>query len=76
MVIFSSISYTDIEMVIATIYGTKNFLVGSPQLTNKVMGYDIQDEKVVDEQLKPRVENYLKTLLKAYLLNEHDNLPK
>ncbi len=67
---------TDIEMVIATIYGTKNFLVGSPQLTNKVMGYDIQDEKVVDEQLKPRVENYLKTLLKAYLLNEHDNLPK
>ena len=30
----------------------------------------------MEEQLKPRVEIYLKTLLKSYLLNEHDNLPK
>src|SRR3569623_1026619 len=28
----------DAEMVIATIYGTKNFIVNSPQLTSKVLG--------------------------------------
>ncbi|HZX60106.1 MAG TPA: TetR/AcrR family transcriptional regulator, partial [Mucilaginibacter sp.] len=27
----------DVEMVIATIYGTKNFIVNSPQLTSKVL---------------------------------------
>ena len=58
----------DIEMVIATIYGTKNFIVNTPLLTSKVLGYDIQNDKVIEEKLKPRIEVYLKTLLKSYLL--------
>ncbi|MGZ4000859.1 MAG: TetR/AcrR family transcriptional regulator [Mucilaginibacter sp.] len=58
----------DIELVIATIYGTKNFIVNTPHLTSKVMGFDIQNDKVLEEQLKPRIEVYLKTLLKSYLL--------
>jgi len=66
----------DVEMVIATIYGTKNFIVNSPQLTSKVLGFDIQNEKLLEERLKPRIELYLKTLLKSYLLNEHDNTNK
>jgi AcrR family transcriptional regulator len=66
----------DIDMVIATIYGTKNFIVNSPALTSKVLGYDIQSEKVVAERLRPRIEVYLKALLKSYLLNEHDNSHK
>ena len=63
----------DCEMVIATIYGTKNFIVNSPHLTSKVLGYDIQNDKLLEEKFKPRIEAYLKTLLKSYLLNEHDN---
>ncbi len=66
----------DVEMVIATIYGTKNFIVNSPQLTSKVLGFDIQNEKLLEERLKPRIETYLKALLKSYLLNEHDNTNK
>jgi AcrR family transcriptional regulator len=58
----------DIELVIATIYGTKNFIVNTPHLTSKVMGFDIQNDKVLEGQLKPRIEAYLKTLLKCYLL--------
>jgi len=54
--------------VIATIYGTKNFIVNTPHLTSKVMGFDIQNDKVLEGQLKPRIEAYLKTLLKCYLL--------
>jgi len=66
----------DMEMVTATIYGTKNFIVNSPSLTSKLLGYDIQNEKMLEERLKPRIETYLKTLLKSYLLNEHDNTNK
>jgi len=66
----------DIEMVIATIYGTKNFIVNSAPLTSKLIGYDIQNDKLLEERMKPRIEAYLKKLLRSYLLNEHDNKNK
>jgi TetR/AcrR family transcriptional regulator len=66
----------DVELVISTIYGTKNFIVNTPHLTSKLLGYDIQNEKVLEERFKPRIEAYLKTLLKSYLLNENDNSHK
>jgi TetR/AcrR family transcriptional regulator len=66
----------DKEMVIATIYGTKNFIINAPQLTTAMLGYDIQDEKLLEEKLKPRIEAYMKKLLKAYLVKEHDNTNK
>ena len=66
----------DIEMVIATIYGTKNFIINSPHLTSNMLGYDILDEKMLEEKFKPRIETYLKRLLRVYLVNEHDNTNK
>lgn len=66
----------DIEMVIATIYGTKNFIINAPQLTSNMLGYDIQNDKFLEERLKPRIEAYLKRLLKSYLLKEHDHTNK
>jgi AcrR family transcriptional regulator len=66
----------DMEMVIATIYGTKNFIINAPQLTSNMLGYDIQNDKLLEERLKPRIEAYLKRLLKSYLLNKHDNTDK
>lgn len=66
----------DMEMVIATIYGTKNFIINAPQLTSAMLGYDIQNEKLLEEKLKPRIDTYMKALLKAYLLKEHDNTNK
>ncbi|MBV8391068.1 MAG: TetR/AcrR family transcriptional regulator [Mucilaginibacter sp.] len=66
----------DIEMIIATIYGTKNFIVNAPQLTTAMLGFDIQDEKTLEEVVKPRIEAYMKKLLRAYLVKEHDNTNK
>lgn len=66
----------DAELVIATIYGTKNFVINAPQLTTSMLGYDIQDEKILEEKFKPRIEAYMKKLLRAYLVNEHDNTNK
>jgi AcrR family transcriptional regulator len=66
----------DTGMVVATIYGTKNFIINAPQLSTTMLGYDIQDEKILEEKLKPRVGAYMKKLLKAYLVKEHDNTDK
>ena len=61
---------TDMQMVVSTLYGTKNFILNTPLMSSTMLGYDIQDEKVLEEQFKPRIKKYLKTLLKAYLVNE------
>ncbi|MDB4918702.1 TetR/AcrR family transcriptional regulator [Mucilaginibacter sp.] len=63
----------DIEMVIATLYGTKNFIVNTPLMSSALLGYDIQDEKILEEKLKPRIKLFLKNLLKVYLVNDNDN---
>lgn len=61
---------TDMQMVVSTLYGTKNFILNTPLMSSTMLGYDIQDEKVLEEQFKPRIKKYLKNLLKAYLVNE------
>lgn len=64
----------DLQMVTATLYGAKNFIINTPLMTSAMLGYDIQDEKVIEQKLKPRLKNYFKNLLKSYLLNdEHTN---
>ena len=60
---------TDIQMVIASIYGTKNFIVNTPLMSSQMLGYDIQDDKILEEKLKPRLKSFMKNLLKSYLLN-------
>lgn len=64
---------TDMQLIVSTLYGTKNFILNTPLMSSTMLGYDIQDEKVLEEQFKPRIKKYLKTLLKAYLVNENDN---
>jgi len=64
---------TDIQLIIATLYGTKNYIVNMPLMSSQMLGYDIQDDKIMEEKLKPRLKTFMKNLLKSYLLNEHDN---
>jgi AcrR family transcriptional regulator len=61
----------DVDMVIATLYGTKNYIINTPHITSVLLGYDVQDDKVIEENLKPRIKSYIKSLLKAYLLAEN-----
>jgi AcrR family transcriptional regulator len=63
----------DIPMVIATMFGTKNYIINTPQMSSLIVGHDIRDEKFMEEELKPRLKTYMKRLLKAYLVNENDN---
>ena len=63
----------DPQMVIATIFGTKNYIVNSPSVASQLLGHDISDERYMEEKLKPRIKKYTKRLLKAYLTYENDN---
>jgi AcrR family transcriptional regulator len=63
----------DVQMVIASIFGTKNYIINSPHISSLMLGHDIRDEKFLEEKLKPRVKIYMKRLLKAYLMNDNDN---
>ena len=35
-----------------TIYGTKNFIINTPHVSSLMMGYDIQDEKFLEDRFK------------------------
>jgi AcrR family transcriptional regulator len=63
----------DQQLLVATIFGTKNYIVNTPHISSLIIGYDVMDKDNQDEKLKPRLKTYLKKLLKAYLVNENDN---
>jgi AcrR family transcriptional regulator len=58
----------DQELLIMTIYGTKNYLINSPQISSRMLGRDISDETFLEESIKPRMKVYMKKLLKSYLV--------
>lgn len=66
-------SDTDSQMTIATIFGTKNYIINTPQISSLLLGHDIRDEKYLDDELKPRIKIFMKRLLKSYLTNDNDN---
>ncbi|MGY4537491.1 AcrR family transcriptional regulator [Mucilaginibacter sp. UYNi724] len=63
----------DLQLLVATIFGTKNYIVNTPHISTRVLGYDVMDVDNQNNLLKPRFKKYMKTLLKAYLQNENDN---
>lgn len=63
----------DTQLITATIFGTKNYIINTPHISSLMLGHDIRDEKFLEEQLKPRIKKYMKRLLKAYLVKDNDN---
>jgi AcrR family transcriptional regulator len=59
----------DRQLLVATVFGTKSYLVNTPHISTLVLGYDVMDREKQEEDLKPRLKNYFKKLLKAYLAN-------
>jgi AcrR family transcriptional regulator len=62
---------TDPEMVTATIFGIRTFVINTPQLSSQLFDNDITD-KFLAEEVRPRVKTFIITLLKAYLVKDHD----
>lgn len=58
----------DVELCVATIYGTKNFIINMPQVASRMLGNDVLDQDYLDDELNPRMKIYMKKLLKSYLV--------
>jgi AcrR family transcriptional regulator len=61
----------DIPMVIATLYGTKNYILNTPLIASALLQYDIRDDKMIETKLKPQIKSFMKNLMKAYLLSNN-----
>ena len=62
----------DVQLTIASVFGTKNYIINTPNISSKILGHDLRDERYLEEDLKPRIKTYMKRLLKAYLMNDND----
>ncbi|RYE33950.1 MAG: TetR/AcrR family transcriptional regulator [Sphingobacteriaceae bacterium] len=62
----------DIEMCIVTIFGTKNYIINTPNVTSQMLGNNVRDTDFMQLALKPRLKMYMKRLLKSYLVIEND----
>jgi TetR/AcrR family transcriptional regulator len=62
----------DIPMVIATLFGTKNYILNTPLISSALLGYEIQDDKMIETKLKPQLKSFMKNLLKCYLLTNNE----
>jgi AcrR family transcriptional regulator len=69
-------AYADPELVTATIFGLRTFVINTPRLSSLLFGNDITDDKFLVEEVRPRVKTFIITLLKAYLVKHHDNTNK
>ncbi|HEY8780259.1 MAG TPA: TetR/AcrR family transcriptional regulator [Mucilaginibacter sp.] len=65
--------YADTQLLTATLFGTKNYIINTPNMSSLMLGHDIRDEKFLEEKFKPRLKKYMKRLLKAYLMDDNDN---
>ncbi|RYE33034.1 MAG: TetR/AcrR family transcriptional regulator [Sphingobacteriaceae bacterium] len=62
----------DIDFCIITIFGTKNYIINTPNVASQMLGNDVREANFMQTALKPRMKIYIKRLLKSYLVIEND----
>ena len=64
----------DTELTVSSILGTMVMVINSSQISSRMFKKDTTDPAILDE-IKPRIKEYLKDLLKVHLTN-HDQKSK
>ena len=62
---------SDIELTVASIFGTTYYLINSANLASKVLNKDLQNLQIIRDEIKPRVKKHLRELLSAHLKKHH-----
>lgn len=57
----------DVELTVASIFGTKYYLINMGTLAMRLLNKDLKDQQVVENEIKPRLKNHLKDLLSSLL---------
>ncbi|TZF85883.1 TetR/AcrR family transcriptional regulator (plasmid) [Pedobacter sp. BS3] len=61
----------DVEMLVATIFGIKYYLVNSSPIASQLFNMNLQDPEIMAKEINPRVKTYIHNLLNVYLI-KHD----
>lgn len=62
---------SDVELCIATIFGTKNFIINTPQVASRLLAKNVLDGSYMEDEFNPRMKTYMTKILKSYLV-KHD----
>ncbi len=58
----------DTELLLATLFGTKYYLINFSPIASRVFGQDLSLQSNLDNDIKPRMKAHFISLLEAYLL--------
>lgn len=62
-----SFADVDVEMLIASMFGTKIYLTNASPMASFLFNQNIDDNKIINEEIKIRLKNHLKRMFKLYL---------
>jgi len=57
----------DIELTVASIFGTTYYLVNSAHIASKILNKDLQNLQIMLDEIKPRVKKHLRDFLSSHL---------
>jgi AcrR family transcriptional regulator len=57
----------DIELTVATIFGTIYYLVNSTRIASRVLNKDLENQQVIRDEIKPRLKKHLRDFLNSQL---------
>ena len=58
---------TDLEMTIVSVLGTGYYIVNSTHIASKIIGRDLRNPEIMQNDVKPRLKYHLASLLNAFL---------
>ncbi|WP_026464706.1 TetR/AcrR family transcriptional regulator [Adhaeribacter aquaticus] len=67
-----SFKAVDVEMTISSMLGTIYYILNSKFVSSELLNLDLLDPEVMEKQLRPRIKNYMKENLEAFLLNKEE----
>jgi AcrR family transcriptional regulator len=63
----------DADMLVASLFGTKSYIINASDMSSLLMGKDVTDPSVIENIVKPRLKNHMKKMFSAYLTNHNEN---
>ena len=57
----------DVELTIASVFGTTYYLVNSARIASKILNKDLQNLQIMRDEIKPRLKRHLRDFLSSHL---------
>ena len=62
-----SFAPVDVDLLVVTMFGTKLYLINASQMASILLGKDVNDQTVIENEVIPRLKAHMKKMFSAYL---------